>query len=327
MPKFRSEEVRSLIMTQVDYVGGDFIGQNALRHKINFLLNGYQNTKFIDNLMFVAQRGDGKTHLCRKIGQNLKKKFIEINGSSVKSVAGFVDQVVIPHISNDQDVTLFIDELACVNPKVLEWLLSVLQYDPHTKQSQAVSPDGVEHRFNFKHLTFLSASTNPEKLSRPLKSRLRSLEFEPYKAEDLVQILRKYSPGIEYPDKVDYDVAMVSRGSPREISLRLANDIQQYLSLKPKDKNLFTHADWRHLRSILSIKPLGLTPNEEKLLRILANSPKTLTNLTGAFNLDWGTLRREIELYPLSQDLINIHQKRQITKKGMEVLKEIEAWR
>jgi Holliday junction resolvasome RuvABC ATP-dependent DNA helicase subunit len=307
-----------------DCIGTDFIGQTDLRREINFLLDGFKETRFLDNLLFVAQRGDGKTLICRKIGQALNKKFLEINGSSLKSITAFVDQIVVPHVSNNQEVTLFIDEVASVNFKVLDWLLSVLQYDPATKCSVATH-DGITHSFNFKFLTVLTATTNPEKLSAALKSRFRKIEFQPYKKEELTQILLKYSDGVKFAPNIQDYIISVSRESPRHISLRLAEDVKKYLSTKESSKDTFDSSDWYNLRDTLSIKPLGLTPNEVKLLKILKEAPCTATCLTGKFNLDMGTLRREVELYPLSKSLITINQKRQITPKGLEVLGYIEG--
>lgn len=314
-------------MENKNYIGDSFIGQTELKQTINFLLDGYskqEEKKFFDNILFVAQRGDGKTLLCRKIGECLKKTFIEINGSSLNSITAFVDRIVIPHISNNQDVTLFIDEIAAVHPKVLEWFLSMLQYDSDTKTSFAIH-DGVKHEFNFNHLTVLAATTNPEKLPKALKSRFRELEFAPYKNEELKEILKSHTLHVHFQDDTDTEIVNISRGSPRQISLRLSEDIKKYLySHKKINHHVFDRQDWLNFKNILSIRPFGLKATEEKLLKILSEAPCTVTCLTGKFNMDMGTLRKEIELYPLSLGLITINQKRQITAKGLDVLNTIK---
>lgn len=307
-----------------DYIGTEFVGQERLRRTINFLIDGYKKSPFLDNILLIAQRGDGKTLLCRKIGEALGKKFIEINGSSLNSIDAFVNRIIIPHVSDNQDVTLFIDEFATVSPKVLEWLLSMLQYDAKTKTSHAVH-DGITHNFDFNHLTFLAATTNPEKLSNALKSRFRQLEFFPYKHDELVKMLCTYTPHINYVDNIHNEIISVSRGSPRSISLRLAEDIKKYINIKNTNKHIFSAEDWMELKHIISIQPLGLTPNEIKLLQILQESPCTVTCLTGKFNMDMATLRKTIELYPLSLGLITINQKREITHRGREIIKTCPA--
>jgi len=305
-----------------DYLDG-FIGQQELRKQVNFAVDGYKATKFLDNTLFIAKRGDGKTTVSRKVGENLGKKFLEINGSSIKSISSFVDQVIIPFVSNNQEICMFIDEVACVNPKVQEWMLSMLQYDPQTKRSTAMH-DGVKHDFNFTKLSCVAATTSPQLLSNAFKSRFNRLEFSDYTQGDLVEILHKYSPDVQYSDNIEPNIVEASRGSPREISLRLTNFIYQYLSQRKTD-NSFGAKDWDLLRKTLTIRPLGLSAHEEKLLRTLSKSQKTVTNLTGVFNLDMSTIRKEIELYPVSLELVSIGQKRQITNKGIAILKEIDT--
>lgn len=311
-----------MIKHKNDVIGDDFIGQHNLRVTINFLVSSFEHTRFFDNVLFVAKRGDGKTLICRKIAKALGKKTIEINGSSLSSITALVDQIINPHVSGNQDVTLFIDEVASVNPKVLDWLLSVLQYDPHTKLSSATH-DGVTHNFNFRHLTVLTATTNPEKLPEPFKSRFRRLEFAPYTKDELIKILLRYTPGLEIEAGVLEEIASVSRDSPRHITLHLAEDIKKLSAQKSSDNHIFSADDWRLLKDILSISEMGLTPNEIRLLEILSGEACTLTCLTGKFCMDAATLRREIELYPFSHSLFTISGKRHITPKGVEVLERI----
>jgi len=306
-----------------DYLGPDFIGQSALRKKVNFLLDSYKKKPFLDSLLFVAKRGDGKTKICRKIAKILNKKAIEINGASFQSVTDFVDQIINPHVVGNQDVTLFIDEISAINPKVVEWLLSMLAYDSETKLSSA-SHQGNTYNFNFNHLTVLTATTNPESLSEPFRSRFRRLEFGSYSDEELVQILKFCCPNIEFADHIEKDIVSVSRGSPREITLRLSEDIKRFLFQKKDNQSQFTSSDLKSLCNILSIYPFGLSPAEIKLLEILSHEPCTLTCLAGKFNLDAGTVRKDVELYPLANRLFTINGKRQITPRGIEVLNSIK---
>ena len=102
----------------------------------------------------------------------------------------------------------------------------------------------------------------------------------------------------------------------------LSKDIVQYC--KNEDTTDFTKVHWDDFRTYFDVKPFGLTINEIELLRYLATGPKSLTTISGKLNLDISTVRKEVELFCLSKGLIIIDGKRRITKKGIDILKEID---
>lgn len=313
-----------------DYFGNDFIGQKALRKRLNFMVDGQKQTQFIENLLFTSRYGAGKTFACRKIMENLTdergqiKKRIEINSASLQNVSDFFSQIILPHVANGEKASIFLDELDCASPKIHQTLLTILQYDAHTKQSQIRDNNGVILNFSFKNLSVLASTTDPQKIHPALLSRFRQLEMEEYTNEELCQILFRYTPGITYLDGIEFEIIKTSRKSPRHISLRLANDINQYCSQQNKQK--FTPEDWNKLRHLLRILPHGISENEYMLLKILRESPCTLTNLCGKMGMETSALRKRVEAYPIAESYIKIEGKRHITQKGMELLKEIDAF-
>src|SRR5204862_99306 len=84
-----------------------------------------------------------------------RRKLLEINGSSLRNLDSFINQIVSQHIT-DREATLFIDEIDAVNKKVLDWLLSVLSLSE--KNTSKVYHDNMMYSFDFSKLSFLKES-------------------------------------------------------------------------------------------------------------------------------------------------------------------------
>ena len=107
------------------------VGQEIAKRKLNFHLDNFEASNIIPHLLFIAPKGCGKTTLAKAAGQNLvdresgkPKTFLEINCSTLKSVPQFINQVVVPHISN-REVTVLFDEASELPKPISMMLLTV----------------------------------------------------------------------------------------------------------------------------------------------------------------------------------------------------------
>lgn len=311
-----------------DYIGEDFVGQETAKRALNFFIEGHRATRYIRPMFISTQKGHGKTELARRIGRGLlgedglSKKFVEVNGASIKSVRGFVDSVIINHVANDREVTLFIDEIHAVDKNVLAWMLSMLPEGNNKTTSTGWGDEVFD--FDYTKFSFLSASTNAEKLPVALKSRLKRIELAPYSGNELVEILlKKTRSDVNFKDGIEREIVSVSRGSPREISVSLAGEIKAFCSINKISD--FGIKEWQELKSIMGIRPLGITNHEYSVLRFLnENGPRTLTCIAAKLGLDSTTVRRDIESFLIANSLIVIDGPRSITSKGQELLKQIK---
>lgn len=307
-----------------DFISDSLLGQNKLKNKLNFHINSQHKTGYLPFIMFHASRGSGKTTAARTLARNLKNKDgtsrrrIEINGVSLQSVGKVVDEVIVPYVANDQEIVIFIDEVAECSDKVIAFLLSVLQ--PDISNRSTVTYQGVAYDFNFHNFNLICATTNGEQLRDAFKSRFKKIEIEPYNEEALIQILYKNSEGIQYLDNVEKEIVSIARESPREVVL-ISKDINQYV--KYYGTHTFSHNDWDDFVNYFDIKPYGCTIQEIELLKYLATGPKTLTSISGKLCLDVATVRREVELFLLSNNFIVIDGKRHITNLGIGILKKL----
>ena len=109
------------------------IGQKGAKKKISFYLKGYNASKILPHLMFVAPKGCGKTMLAKATGRNLvssedrskPKTFLEINCSTIKNIKQFFNQIVIPHV-HEKEVTILLDECSELPRDVSMALLTIL---------------------------------------------------------------------------------------------------------------------------------------------------------------------------------------------------------
>ena len=77
----------------------NLVGQHQIKRKLNFYIDVHKKTGVVPFLNFIGARGLGKTAYAREFANNLtnangqRKKFIEINSSTIKSLAQFLDQI------------------------------------------------------------------------------------------------------------------------------------------------------------------------------------------------------------------------------------------
>jgi|ERR1041384_4290595 Holliday junction resolvasome RuvABC ATP-dependent DNA helicase subunit len=139
---------------KTNYFSG-IIGLEPLKKHLNFLIDAYNESEFLNNILFSARFGSGKTTICQLIGKALidpdtgkQKKFIRIDCSTLRSVKSFMDQVIFPYCLNNK-CTLFFNEIHLTSKEVLDFLLTMLEYDAHTKSS-TFSYDGNTYTIHFK---------------------------------------------------------------------------------------------------------------------------------------------------------------------------------
>jgi Holliday junction resolvasome RuvABC ATP-dependent DNA helicase subunit len=93
-------------MSQENY--SQIVGQDKVKRKLNFLLDGYNKTKIIPHLLFVAPRGCGKTLIAQETANLIKRgRTIVVNCSTIKNVKSFFNQIMLPYVY-DKDTSDYI---------------------------------------------------------------------------------------------------------------------------------------------------------------------------------------------------------------------------
>jgi len=301
------------------------IGQEKVKKKLSFYLEGQHKTLLSPHILFVAPRGSGKTLLAQTYASQLlnsegkKRKLITINCSTLTSLKSFINDVAIPFVSG-KEVTILFDEASEIPPPIRMALLTIL--NPNKENKNEFAYDDVTIEFDFKKVTFLFATTEAHKIFHALIDRLERIDLEEYSNDDLAMIVQK-NINSNISQNAMEEVKKVLRGNARKAT-QMANNISLYLDSCGKQE--FKIEDWNDFKSKLGINPLGLTPMEIKILKVLSEKTLTsLTNLSAKTQMSRQSLQRDAENYLQKLNLMEIVATgRKITCQGRAYLESLK---
>ena len=299
----------------------EIVGQEKTKAKLNFLLEGFEQTKIMPHLLFVAPRGCGKTMIAQETAKIMnRQKNVIVNCSTIKNVKSFFNQIMLPYVY-DKDTTIIFDEASELPRDVTMALLTIL--NPNTNNQNEFTFEDGTYTFRFNQNSFIFCTTEAQKIFHALADRLYRIDMEDYSYVSLGKIiqnnLKSKSQFIEL-DIID-EVASVCRGNARQAQ-SLANQISSYLM--SKNSNKLTSGGWSEIKGKLSIYPLGLSEIELNIIKILKEHGEVrLTNLSAKTNLTKDMLQKNVEMYLMRNNLIEIRPTgRALTKKGHDYHKE-----
>lgn len=304
------------------------IGQEKLKAQLRFYLNAFRETQILPTILLVGGRGSGKTEFAVSLARNLRvdsmggrpKPLLTINSSTLKNVRQFVEDIVLKYV-NDQTLTLFFDECHALPESVQTALLTIL--NPNKKNSNLFRYEDSEILFDFRKVSFVFATTDPQKLVGPFKDRCRVLHMDEYQHSDLGKIVREnLDEDLEIPDEVMDHVASVCRGNARNAVLMAKDNIVQYM--KGSKVSVMDKSHWDNLCDVLGIMPFGLESSEVQVLKALSEFPAgcSLNNLAAKTGFTRQAIMLEFESYLVKRGLMQIKAGgREITTKGKEYLR------
>jgi len=297
------------------------VGQEKTKAKLNFLLEGFEQTKIMPHLLFVAPRGCGKTMIAQETAKIMNRnKNVIVNCSTIKNVKSFFNQIMLPYVY-DKDTTIIFDEASELPRDVTMALLTIL--NPNTNNQNEFTFEDGTYNFRFNQNSFIFCTTEAQKIFHALADRLYRIDMEDYSYVSLGKIIQnnlKSKTQFVELDVID-EVASVCRGNARQAQ-SLANQISSYLVSKKSNK--LTSGGWSEIKGKLSIYPLGLSEIELNIIKILKEHGEVrLTNLSAKTNLTKDMLQKNVEMYLMRNNLIEIRPTgRALTKKGHDYHKE-----
>tara|TARA_B100000131_G_scaffold124469_1_gene121593 strand:+ start:1005 stop:1961 length:957 start_codon:yes stop_codon:yes gene_type:complete len=305
----------------------DIVGQDIAKRKLRFFVDGYNSNSIIPHLMFIAPKGCGKTTMAKAMGRTLKgsegkaKKFYEINCSTIKNVKQFFNQLIIPHV-NQQECTILFDEASELPKDVTMALLTIL--NPNKDNTTTFSYEDYVVDFNFRHQSFMFATTEAQSIFHALMDRCERVDLEEYSYDELGEIVaRVLGEGYFFEGNLLSEIATVLRGNARAAQ-KMATNIESYL--KHNKQNNFTKKDWNKLKHSLGILPLGLNRIELQILRALAERKScSLTHLAAKTGLTKTCVQKDFEMHLQKTNLMEIGREgRGLTQKGHDYLKALD---
>lgn len=243
----------------------DYIGQEDLKRELEIsIAASKQREESLDHVLFFGPPGLGKTTLSQIVSNELGSGFKTTNGSSLVRPG---DLAAILSSLNPGDV-LFIDEIHRMPIVVQEVLYSAME-DFNLSLIVGKGADARTLNIDLPPFTLIGATTDPGKLSAPLRDRfglLLALRY--YSPEELLKIVLRTSKALKFPISYEaaYEIAMRGRGTPR-IANRLFRRVRDYAQYQGKISIDLDAAD--QAMSFLSIDELGLDETDRKILECL----------------------------------------------------------
>jgi Holliday junction resolvasome RuvABC ATP-dependent DNA helicase subunit len=305
----------------------EMIGQSKTKSVLGFYIDAFEKTEILPHMFIVGQRGQGKTMLATQVAKNLRSKtlgrvkpMLTINCSTLKNVRQFIEDIVLQYV-RDQHITLFFDEVHEMPTPIQTCLLTVLNPNKHNLNTLRFEDYNIE--FDFTKVSFIFATTDPQRVITPLKDRCRMVHMEEYQYDELGEIVKGNSEDLEFDDETLRDIASVCRGNARNATLMAKDNILQFAR---RHNVSFVDMDiWGRIKAVLGILPLGLENTELQILKVLKDRTVcSLTNISAVTGLSSQALRAEFELYPLKHNLMEIAQGgRRLTGHGRDYLAAI----
>ena len=303
----------------------NLIGQPEIKRQLQFYSDSFKRTSVVPFILLNGAKGLGKTEFLKAFSKTLLKDdgkprpMLELNSSTIKNNQMFFEQIFIPIVQNNE-ITLFFDECHALPNDLVMSLLSIT----NTERSPLKEFNWREYTFlfDFRKISMIFATTELDKIFSPLKDRLTILDFKPYKKDELSQIIQSRLEDVEFEEGVLEDIASTTRGNARS-AVKRAKEIEMFC--ESRNSNLFMREEWNELRSVLGIKPLGLTNTEVHVLQILnERGPSTLQTIAAITGMSRTAIQKDAELYLLQRGLMKINGVREITREGVAIVKQLE---
>lgn len=291
----------------------EFFGKDIIKNNLKIFINAsIKENRILDHLLFYGQAGTGKTTLAFIVANVLKRKIKIIQGTQLKQISDLINFI---SLVTEGDV-IFIDELHAMNVECMETLYSIME-DFTIDILIGRDKNAKSTRVDLPHFTLIGATTNANKILKPLFQRFGiNFYFECYEENEIEKIISRSSKlqKINLTEEQIEIIASYSKGNPR-IANRLVKRINDYFVSGIRNLNeIFT---------LLDIHEYGLEKIDIIYLQALYQNDDFmgLKSLNIMTNIDQPTIENQIEPFLITKKLISKTPRgRMINQKGRDIL-------
>ena len=177
--------------------------------------------------------------------------------------------------------------------------------NPNKHDFNTFSYEGSDIDIDFRKLTFLFATTEPQEVFHALIDRMERIDLDDYSYDELGQILLLNTDRIKFSgDIVSRYIAPALRGNGRAAQ-KMATNIKSYVAAN--NTKTFKLSDWKDLCHILDIMPHGLNKIELRYLRTLHREGTVrLYNLAAKLQMTRSAIQSDAEIYLQKLNFIEV---------------------
>ena len=270
-----------------------FCGQPAIVQAIRTHCAGaIQRSLALPHMLLGGPSGMGKTHLAHATAAELGTRCIGVFSSKDARRPAMIEKLSSVKFGD----IFFVDEIHALPIESQELLYPAIDRQQIPKLEIEKKRTVENGWIDIPKFTLIAATDQPGHLRHALQQRIvLRFTLTEYAPREMRQIALNYAAelGVLLTPQSATVIASACRGTPRRARHMLES---LNLCLKEPQAPVTASAARKHLLS-LGIDALGLTPDDRRCLRILAErgSPISADNLARALGLDRAALQREVE--------------------------------
>lgn len=281
----------------------NYIGQGIAKDYLKRIIEGTKKrNKPFPHTLISSPPGFGKTTLAKIIARELNKSFQEVLSARIESLTELFEV-----FENANGGVIFLDEVHAIERKLVEPLYPIME----------------DFRFEgkaFQPFTLIGATTDKGLMIEPFLDRFKAkIELEPYKLEDIYQIIKNYQ-------RKAFPIEIIKEDAFREVAMNCR--FTPRIGIGLLESTIYLEGDYQMALTSAGILKDGFTKKDREYLDIVSRNEKGigLNAISSTLMIAVNDVAGQIEPYLLKNKMIiSTKTGRKITDEGKTLLEQLKT--